>query len=193
MANDSFSVKVNRTEGSVEITGPDKAWVAEQLDKVSGVIDDGPIPPPEKDQADKGSAGKPVRNTKRRRKSSASPGSGDKKSGEELREKLTSPLQKKLETFRSEREANFKTAQDQAAIIATFLEDELKLPGIDAQELAAVFDVMGWRAPANPRAVINNARSRNHYFRGWSNGKAALSAQGKNFGRIDSKNGSEDS
>jgi hypothetical protein len=48
---------------------------------------------------------------------------------------------------------------------------------------------MGWKAPVNPRAVINNARNRDKFFTGWVNGKTNLSVRGQNFGRIESKKG----
>jgi hypothetical protein len=188
MTDDVYSVKINRREGVVEIVGSDSAWVAEQLDKLSPVftdaIDDGGgADESPSDRGSGGGSGKSRRTTARRR---ARTGVTPAASGPDLEEKLTEPLQKKLEQFKAKREANFTSRQQQAAIIAYFLEDEAGFSdGISAEDLGAVYEVMGWRAPVNPRAVINNARDRNGYFRGWVGGRAKLSVAGRNFARHD--------
>lgn len=136
---------------------------------------------PRKDRAQAGSSS--------RRRSTRSKSTGDgsrkKKAQSPVFEKLTTESRKALEKFVVERD--FEGTQKQAAIMATFLEDELKFDGIDQDDLAAVYDIMGWKAPVNPRAVINNARNRDKFFRGWVNGKTHLSVNGQNFGRFDSK------
>jgi DNA-binding protein H-NS len=189
MADDNYNVKINRRDGVVEITGTDKAWIAEQLDKLSVVYTDEPPAGVETDSpASEGDSGTSTRKPRRRPTAKKKGGTKTKaKAASEVPEKLTEAMQKKLEQFKEARKDHFKSRQDQAAIIATFLEDEMKLEGTSSQDLAAVYEIMGWRAPVNARAVINNARDRNNYFRGWSKGRAPLSVTGKNFGRIDSK------
>lgn len=188
MADDNYNVKVNRRDGVVEITGTDKAWIAEQLDKLSVVYTD--EPPSETDAAEVADEPKTTTTKRTKRRGTKKKAGATKKKvkqASEVPDKLTEPMQKKLEQFKEARKDHFSSRQDQAAIIATFIEDELKLDGTSAEDLGEVYEIMGWRAPVNPRAVINNARDRNNYFRGWSKGRAPLSVTGKNFGRIDSK------
>lgn len=186
MTDDSYSVRINRRDGIVEITGADKDWIAEQMEKLSVVYTD---PPHEPAQAAPALAKQDEAETRSRRstrpRKSAATGTQDK-SQSAIHEKLTADAQKRLEEFMAERKARVTSKQDQAAVIAFFLEEELAFEeGIDQHELAAVYDIMGWRAPVNPRAVINNARSRNNYFRGWVSGRTKLSVTGRNFVRHD--------
>src|SRR5215207_4137391 len=39
MADDMYSVRLNRRDGTLEITGPDKDWVSKQLDRLSVVYE----------------------------------------------------------------------------------------------------------------------------------------------------------
>jgi hypothetical protein len=196
MAEDNYSVKINRRDGAVEITGGDKAWIAEQLDKLA-VVYTAELPTEsnagiEDSTTNGGNAGGTGTGTKRRRSRSKGGGGGSRARNagpSQVTEKLDAGARKKLEAYVAARD--FKGTQKQAAIIAGFLQDELKFDGIDAADLTAVYDVMGWRKPVNPRAVINNARTRDGYFRGWVGGKTHLSAGGENFARIDSKKKAE--
>jgi hypothetical protein len=185
----TYSVKINRRDGVVEIAGADKDWIAAQVDKLAIVYSE--QPPDIESGPDTSGEGKasPVQAPRQRRRPRKNPASvGPKeKPDSQLAEKLTTEAHGKLEEFVSARRDHFTSKQDQAAIIATFLQDVLEIEGISAAELSHVYEVMGWRAPVNPRAVINNARERNKYFRGWQDGRAALTVTGLNFGRHDSK------
>ena len=201
MPDENYSVKINRRDGLVEITGTDKDWIATQLDKLSVVYTADVAEPDDGDTGDTGE-GQGATSTRRRRaprRSSTSTGArrGSSSSADDvkaLKEKLTDAKQTELKKYIDAREAkgHFKSKQDQAAIIASYLEDKLGYTdGINGFELAAVYDVMGRSEPGNPRAVINNARDRNKYFQGWSGGRTKLSAAGRNFGRHESLKGGE--
>jgi hypothetical protein len=185
MADSDYSVKINRSEGIVEITGSDKDWIAEQIEKLAVVFSsptgsDGPESSG-KSVTGASAAGRqgPARKP-RSRGGTKRRGGASSRSREKL--ELAAPVQKKLEEFKDEREAHFTSRQDQAAIIAYFLEEEAGLAdGITQNDLADVYEIMGWRAPVNPRAVINNARDRHGYFRGWVGGRTKLSVGGRNF------------
>ena len=189
MAEDNYTVRINRRDGAVEITGGDKAWIAEQLDKLAVVYSAEPASQPqpttEGPTTNGGDAGAVGTRRRKARARSASGGSRSKQGPSPVTEKLTGEVAQKLEAFVAERD--FKGTQKQAAIIAGFLEDELAFDGIDQDDLAEVYNVMGWRAPVNPRAVINNARNRDKFFQGWVGGRTRLSTTGRNFVRIDSK------
>lgn len=195
MAEDNYSVKINRRDGAVEITGGDKEWIGAQLDKLAGVFNAEPpaaAGPAAEETKTNGGDGVTPHAPKRRRSRSTGGSSrarGKTKEKSPVFDKLTSEVSKQLEAFMAERE--YKGRQKEAAIIATFLEDELEFGGIDQDDLAAVYEVMGWKAPINTRAVINNARDRDKYFQGWAQGRTHLSVAGKNFGRIDSKKKAE--
>jgi hypothetical protein len=195
--DENYSVKINRRDGTVEVTGADKEWVAEQLDKLSAVFtapvsdDEGSNSPGE--QRSRQSGGGRTQTTRRRKSTLrvASPGNGGDVASEAdavIGEKLTSEAQEQLREYMREREAkgHWGSKQNQAAIIAGFLEMELGFDGISAVELAKVYEVMGWHEPGNPRALINNARERNKYFQNWVGGRVKLSAKGRNFARHDS-------
>lgn len=190
--DDSYAIKVNRRDGIVEISGPDKEWIAAQLDKLAPVYEELPASGGESPGGVGGDQKTIHRRSSRRSGRIRTPNGGGRRAARTspVPEKLTPEVQKKLTAFHREREDHFKSRQAQAAIIATFLEDELSFDGIDQYDLASVYEVMGWRAPGNARAAINNARDRNKYFQYWSGGRARLTATGKNFGRFDSKRSS---
>jgi hypothetical protein len=93
----------------------------------------------------------------------------------------------KLKDYIAARRKKWDGSQSaQAAIIATFVHDELGFPGVDQHDLYTVYTVMGERSPANIRSQLTNARQRARYFSGLSNGKMVLSHAGENFARFDS-------
>jgi hypothetical protein len=162
MPDENYTVKINRREGIVEITGPDKNWIAEQLERLAVVYE----PEPEDDTApetlaaegsDDGSTREPIAATTapaatttttaepRRRGRSAFRGTVN----DELETKLTAEVRTKLGAYVDERRPKFKDAPDQAAILAAFLEDEIDWRGVSADDLYTVYVVMGWPAP-NP-------------------------------------------
>jgi hypothetical protein len=165
------------------VSGIDKEWVASQFERAGELLASGGRVEISEGNPDGDREEPTPRRRRARRPAAASKASGPSAVFEQLTEERIA----RLTAFIEERKAKFKSKQDQAAIIATFLEDELKFDGIDADDLDAVYEVMGWKKPGNARAAINNARDRNKYFRGWTNGRIHLSATGQNFGRHDSK------
>ena len=193
MGESDYSVKVNRQRGSSRSplrtrSGSPSSWtswptssypVERTLRRLPCVSGNRPW-------------GRTARRSSRRRRGPATTtrarGGGRKpKVDEELRQQLTAEVRKKLEAFRAEREPNFESRQDQAAIIATFLQDELGLNGIDPRQLYTVYSIMGWPALADTRSLIKDARRRSGYFSGGVDGRAPLSSKGENFGRHHSK------
>lgn len=191
MSADIYSVKVNRRDGVVEITGSDKAWIAEQLAKLAPVYEGHPLPAPQDQGTSTQQEEQRSTHTKSRSRKNSGRPSGKASLDHDLKGKLNRELRQKLETYVAEREASFANGsqQEQATIIATFLQDELNTDRIGPNALYTVYSVMGWSTPGNPRAVINNARSRNGYFGGWSDGEAQLTHAGENFGRHGSLGG----
>jgi hypothetical protein len=100
-----------------------------------------------------------------------------------LEAKLTREVRTALEAYVDERRPNLTQATDQAAIMATFLEDNADVSGgVTVDELYTVYAVMGWPAP-NP---LENARNRKGYFSGQRDGRYPLTHTGERFGRHDS-------
>lgn len=184
MADDTYTVRVNRSEGIVEISGSDKAWVTAQLESLRAVIEGDVVPSGER--SDDGGADKKVKSTrtaKPRGKRRAA--SGASKTESTLGPKLTSAVQTSLQAFVDDRKDHFKQATEQAPILAVFLKDELSVDSVTADDLYTVFSVMGWKIPKTINA-LNNAKTRKGYFTA-SNGEFRLTHKGENFGRHDSK------
>lgn len=190
MPDQIYSIKINREEGVVEISGPDKDWIAEQLDKLTVVFQETPAPQSEKrskratpkggedPEPDGASNGK-----QRRRRG----GSSRAKRVPELEQKLGSSVRNQLQKWRDERESHFKSLSKQAAIIATFLLDVLKWEDVGPDELYTVYVMMGWPPPGTPKSQLENARARDQYFGPWESGKVKLSHTGERFGRNEAK------
>jgi hypothetical protein len=189
MPGDTYSVKVNRQEGAVEINGPDKVWVAEQLARLAVVFESAPTP------AQQSGGGKPAagangggggeqKPAQARRRASAS---SKATRVPELEQKLTKEVRAKLDTYKREREGKWTKLSTQAAVIATFLQDELEMETVSPDDMYTVYSAMGWRSPGNPRKQLDNARARDGYFLGWTSGRLALSHTGENFGRHGAK------
>src|SRR3954468_2993545 len=133
MADELYSVKINRRDGVVEITGPDKDWIADQLERL-GVGYDGtqapPADPPPPSGAPTGSDGggvidvQEVTPAKPAAKRRAKGGSSRPIRVPELAEKLTPEVRKSIEKYVGERRSNFSDAMREATILATFLKVE---------------------------------------------------------------------
>jgi hypothetical protein len=195
MPDESYSVRVNRRDGIVEIAGPDKDWVADQLERLSAIYAE--LPPDDRKQQD-GSADETNQagTSKKKSPSVAKPRarrSGPKvPKGSELDEKLTKPVRAKLHSYQGERQPGWRSHPDQAAIIASFLADEVDVHEIGPADLVAVYRAMGWPPPRDPTGTIKNAIGRKGYFSGRRGGKVELTPTGEHFGRHASKEGAED-
>lgn len=194
MADESYSVKINRRDGIIEITGPDKDWIAEQLDKLAPVYTrelqggDEPVAPPAatvqgaENQPSGEGAKEPTRKSRARRSTPRAVGPS------EVEKALTRDVLTKLHTYMGERdESKIKSQPDRAAVITTFVQDEMKIDSIGSADLLAVYRAMGWSPPKNPSGVIKNAIDRRGYFSGWRDGKVYLTPTGEHFGRHGSK------
>jgi hypothetical protein len=191
-----FSVRINRRDGVLEIEGPDKDWIADQLEKLAVVYEDAPgdSPPAGAGSGNGAAVNGTATTTTPANTGSATPkpkrkgGRAQRKST--LEQALTPELRGKLDAYKNERSGAWKTKTAAAAIIATFLMDELSYEGwIDEDDLYTVYSVMGWTAdaPSNFRSVLKNAAIRNGYFGGWVNGRVQLTHSGENYGRGGSK------
>lgn len=194
-----YAVRINARDGALEVTGPDKDWVDAKIEQLRSVVS--AFSP----SADSGEAGrKSARKRRPAEKGRDDPGTGDtnaapprrtKSSGgksqvnEALKDRLTPEVRKAFNAYVTERRKAWDGSQSaQAAIIATFLSDELGTSGIDQSDLYTVYTVMGERSPANIRSQLTNARQRARYFSGLVDGKMVLSHAGENYARFDSKN-----
>jgi hypothetical protein len=193
-----FSVRINRKEGVVEIEGPDKEWIATQLDRLAVVYETAPANdvPAADPSASSGSAtpaaaamptaAKPQAPSRSRKASGRSANRANR--NPELEKALTSDVRTSLQAFVDERVASWKSQPNQAAIIATFLMDNASTDGwINEDDLYTAYSVMGWPSPSNFRSQIDNARARNGYFGAWTDGRVQLTHAGEKFGRHDSK------
>lgn len=196
-----FSIKINRRDGALEISGPERDWVDAKLAELSDVYT-GPLP-----DVSEGDANSDAKRstTKHRPKRANKPkttenadGKGDapanqkraRRSGgrpqrnPELEVKLTRDLLHKFNEFIEERRAAWDKKQThQTAIIATFLEDEIGWPAIDEDDLYTVYRALSLDGPTNYRSTLQNAYGRDKFFTGITDGKYTLSISGEKFGR----------
>lgn len=197
-ATEQYTVRVNVTDGSLEVAGPDRDWVDAKLVELKDVLTAAA-------EAAEGSVGAAATaKTTRRKKvtkpaapSPASPapkppkrrasGGSRPQLSDELQRQLTADVRARLKTYVAARSKAWSASKSaQAAIVATFLNDELGMAGVDPHDLYTVYTVMGERTPGNIRSQLTNARQRDRYFGGISNGKWTLSHAGENFARHDS-------
>lgn len=188
--DDNYSVRIHRREGIVKIAGPDKAWVAEQLERLSMVYTEMPPGGLEEqngagDETDQGDTSKKKSRSAPKPRSRRSAPKAPKDS--ELSEKLTRPVRDELHNYQGERQPGWRSHPDQAAIIASFLADELDVHEIGPADLVAVYRAMGWPPPRDPVGTIKNAIKRKGYFSGKRGGKVELTPTGEHFGRNASK------
>jgi hypothetical protein len=192
-----YTVRINRHDGVLEVTGPEKEWVDEKIEQLTSVLSDFQLKP-----AVGGGARRKPRSTPRKGRAedavdkaqdgTETPirrrGSGGRSDiNEDLRDSFSTEVKQKLKNYIGARRKAWDGSQSaQAAIIATFLHDELGFPGVDQHDLYTVYTVMGERSPGNIRSQLTNARQRARYFSGLSNGKMILSHAGENFARFDS-------
>jgi hypothetical protein len=185
-----YSIKVNRRDGAVEITGGDKEWVDAKLKELAIIFKDVPLQPrvPESHAGDRGhvaASGPETQDRTRRGKRGAGRTATRARKNPDLEKMLTSEMKRKLEDFVNARRSSFDgNLQAQSAILATFLMDELGQQSIDRHDLYTVYTLMGWQGPANPGAALLNAQQRNGYFTGFTGGKTQLTHTGENFGRF---------
>ncbi len=182
-----YAVKINIQAGTLEVAGPDGEWVDSQVDQLRDLLAATGSAPKKAARAT-GPAPKDPPNgagtAARRRARSAG---GKAQMDEELRALLDRETTKKLgEYIEARRQAWEDSLSGQAAIIATFLQDEMDRPGIDPNDLYTIYTVMGERPPGNLRSQLTNARQRARYFGGVTDGKWTLSQKGENYGRYDS-------
>lgn len=188
MADSAYSVRVDRAQGSIEITGPDKDWIAEQLASLMPILTAGAPSAKSSKKSQRVSknddpSGNKTRTTgSRSRRSSTSAG----KSNPNLSGKLTDAVKTKLSSYLEERAKKVKSAEGQATVIATFLLDELDWTEITADDLFTVYSDMGIKIPAT-KAALTNAQKRKGYFSAPRDGKFRVSHHGMNFARHDSK------
>jgi hypothetical protein len=194
---EAFSVRINRREGIVEIDGPDKDWITEQLDRLEVVYKEPPgaatttttasAPASDGVKTATKPASTEATTTRTRRSGRSSTSRASRKP--ELEQALTTDVKTALQEYIDERAAGWKSKTGQAAIIATFLMDNVGWEGwIDQDDLYTVYSVMGITdAPSNFRSQISNARQRNGHFGAWQDGRAQLTHGGERFGRHGSK------
>lgn len=185
-----FSVKINKKEGLLEVVGEDKEWVDKKLSEYSGVHENF-VPAPEPESFILPNSQKPTVTKKpkqsSRGKSSSTP--SKPQTNFELRDKLTSDVTAKLQKYVEDRNAEFEKSQPaQAAILATFLQDELQWVGVDHHDLYTVYNHMGFPPPISISSQLKNAKQRNQYFSGMEEGKYRLSAKGERYAHHDSLN-----
>lgn len=201
MPDETHHVKINRRDGVLEITGPDKVWIAEQLDKLAVVYND--VPPADTAPGVGESAPHGARSADGRARpvtaSAEDPDEGPPRRSrgrgngfrgrrnDELARRLTAEVRGSLQSFVDERRPNFTDGPNQAAILAAFLQTDLHWDTVGANDLYTIYDVMGWPGP-NPRNALDNGKARKNYFTTVGRGRYQLSHTGERFGRYEAKN-----
>ena len=193
-----FIVRINRTNGSVEVSGEDKDWVNEKLTQLEYVYKEAPSAPvvaPASKHPDSGATSvSPKPNSSSNKATTAKvakKGAAGKRPelNEELQGKLTREVIADLNKFIAERDKAYNSSLPaQAIIITIFLEDKLSWKGVDKHDLFTVYRQLG--APSgNTDSQLRNAYSRNHYFSHIETGKYMPSGSGDTFARHGSLNG----
>ncbi len=188
--SDSYSIKINRQEGIVEITGEDKEWVSTKLTELKDVYTTF-IPQVSRQESNPEITPIKPKVKAATKKSGVSTSSRPQKNSE-LDSKLSIDIKQKLASYVKERQGSFDgSLPSQAAIIAKFLQEELNWSGVDPNDMYTIYSTMGWKSPGNIRSQLNNAFSRNNYFASITNGKYVLSLKGENYASHDSLNAPE--
>lgn len=193
-----FVVRINRSNGSVEVSGEDKKWVDEKIAQLEYVYKEAPSAPVvvvSPNQSSNGAA--PAIPKPSAGPTKVAPIKTTRKGGvgkrpeinEELQGKLTRDVIADLNTFITERDKAYNSSLTaQSIIIAIFLEDKLGWKGVDKHDLFTVYRQLG--APSgNTDSQLRNAYSRNHYFSHIEAGKYMPSGSGDTFARHGSLNG----
>ena len=183
---DTYSVKINRRDGAVEVSG-DKDWVDAKLRELADVYAE----PPSDDGGGNGGPSAPTKKQAGKRKATKSTKAtgtkqprrkaGRAQKNAELAGKLTRDAKQKLQGYVDARRAAFdKSATGQMAILAGFLRAEMNMDLVDADDLYTIYSVMGWPSP-NILTALTNAYTRDKYFGGVTDGKRELTQNGENF------------
>jgi hypothetical protein len=181
---EEFVIRLNRREGSLEISGPDKEWINEKLKELSVVYEAEPPAKPARKAEDESAADKKEQQKTPRARKAAGRSSGRSQKNPALEKQMVSETKKKLQAWADARNKAFDSGLPaQAAILGAFLMDELQMGSIDSDDLYTLYSIMGWSIPGNPRAQLSNAQIRNGYFTGFKDGKTQLSHTGETFGR----------
>jgi hypothetical protein len=194
-----FRVRIDRSSGSLEVSGEDKSWVNEKLTQLEYVYKEVPPAPVIVAAASQSATGSsanqkpsPSSNKVAVPKITKKGGAGKGKRpeiNEELQSKLTREVIADLNAFIAERNKAYSSSLPaQAIIIATFLEDNLSWKGVDKHDLFTVYRQLG--APSgNTDSQLRNSYARNHYFSHIEAGKYMPSGSGDTFARHGSLNG----
>lgn len=192
VAASQYNVIINMREGLLEVSGPEKAWVDAKIDQLQPLLSEVASVSPTASPSSAGKRTKPKRGAVDA-EASVPPlrrvrGTGGRSGvNADLRARLDPDTKRKFREFIGARRKAWDRSQSaQAAIIATFLHDELGMAGVDQHDIYTAYTVMGERSPANIRSQLTNARQRARYFSGSSDGKMVLSHAGENFARFDS-------
>lgn len=185
-----FIVRINRRDGSLEVSGEDKKWVDEKITQLEYVYKDSPkmtpLAQPVSHTPAPAASDSAKTEVKTSRKASASK---RPEINTELKAKLTRDVTAKLNAFITDRNKAYDSSLPaQAIIIAIFLEDELQWIGVDKHDLFTVYRELG-TASGNTDAQLRNAYARNHYFSNIEAGKYIPSTAGDTFAHFGSRNG----
>lgn len=198
MAESDYTIRINVRDALLEIMGPDREWVDAKLDQLKPML---ASPAPSETLSGGTGQKRPVRRKKTPSPEApaetvgtmtpptrkARPSSGRSEVNTGLRDLLTPEVRREFKSYIDARRKSWdKSLSAQAAIIATYLHDELNHDGVDQHDLYTIYTVMGERIPKNIRSQLTNARQRAHYFSGLRDGKMVLSHAGENYARHDS-------
>lgn len=182
-----YVVRINRKDGSLEVSADDKNWVDQKLNQLDYVYKD--VPTPDEIASIVHATPIHVAPTRTASKSKPAKKSSSAKRPEmntELNKLLSRDVTQQLNKYIDERKKAFGAKTSQTIIIAIFLEDQLSWKGVDKHDLYTVYRQLGIPA-GNLDATLRNATARNGYFSHVEEGKYIPSAAGETFARFDSR------
>lgn len=180
--SDLYIVKYNSGAASFEIQGNDKVWVDQKYEALKTIVVSNTLTAsPAKSIEKKAPA---VRSSSKKKVGRSATTTAQEDSS--LVKVWNETLAEEIVTWVSERQASFDGGTThQAAILAVFMKDKLKLNEVRSSDLEVIYRKLGW-VTINHDAQLKNAYSRNKYFT-LKNGIYELTHTGIVFGRDTSK------
>lgn len=182
---DFYSIKYSNGSQGYEVQGPDKEWVDKKAESLQSLLEVTPpvhqSPPPsneEKSQPPKKTVKSSTAKTTPKKRTSALTGL--------LAAQWTDELPAKIDAFVTERKSAFDSGTTkQAAILAVYLKDELKIETFVEADFELIYRKLGWNT-INHGSQLGNARTRDKYFTS-DNGVFTLTYAGIQYGRDGAK------
>jgi hypothetical protein len=174
--SDLFSIKFNSDAVSFEVQGPDAAWVDQKVSLLRDLLKE--LPHKQQAATAPNKSAQAAKPTKKRT-------SKEPQTSPDLIDKWSDSTAVKLTSYVEARKEAFKGTTKEAAIVGTFLKDELNINEITPDDIGFIYRKLGWKT-INHAAQLGNAATRDKFF-DKNDGAYTLTHQGMVFGRDKSK------